>query len=374
MSAPDAAPLARTPLHALHVERGARMVPFAGWEMPVHFEDGVLAEHLWTRASAGLFDVSHMGQILVEGPGAADALERLVPADLRGLPVDRMRYTQLLAEDGGVLDDLMVTRLAAPGAWDRFALVVNASRREADIRWMAPRLLGGGLHVLDDRALLALQGPLAEPALEALAPGVANLPFMGAGDVSWRGVPMLVTRSGYTGEDGFEVSVPASAVTDFARALLADPRVKPVGLGARDSLRLEAGLCLYGHDIDETTSPVEAGLGWSIGKRRRLEGGFPGAARVQREFTQGPSRRRIGLALEGRQPAREGAEIVDAQGAVVGAVTSGGFAPSLGRAIAMGYVDAAHAREGASLAALVRGKTLPARVAPLPFHPHRYRR
>lgn len=346
------------------------MAPFAGYDMPVQYPAGIIAEHAWTRESAGLFDVSHMGQALLEGPGAAAALETLVAADIVGLAGTRTRYTQLLNDHGGILDDLMVTRLPArvPGE-DCLFLVVNAARKDDDFALIRERLPQVSLTILEDRALVALQGPKAAQIVAEAWPVVRDLPFMG-----WREAPgaCWLSRSGYTGEDGFELSIPVAAASSLVERFLQDERVKPVGLGARDSLRLEAGLCLYGHDIDETTSPVEAGLAWSIGKRRRAEGGFPGFARIARELREGPQRLRVGLLLEGRQPAREGCEIVDADGAPVGAITSGGFAPSLDRAVAMGYVASAHAAPGARLGAVSRGKRLPARVVALPFFPHRY--
>ncbi|HEY8578710.1 MAG TPA: glycine cleavage system aminomethyltransferase GcvT [Beijerinckiaceae bacterium] len=361
--------LRRTPLHALHARLGARMAAFAGYDMPIQYPAGVLAEHRWTRDSAGLFDVSHMGQAILEGLDAARGLETLVAADLVALPEGRTRYTQLLNAAGGVLDDLMVTRCAGrrEGA-ERLLLVVNAARKEADFALIRARLPHLVLTPLEDRALLALQGPLAVDALAAHWPALRDMPFMSFVTEGAR----FAWRSGYTGEDGFEISTPAQEAEAFAQRLLEDPRVRPVGLGARDSLRLEAGLCLYGHDLDETTSPVEAGLAWSIGRRRRAEGGFPGAERILRELRDGPARRRVGLALEGRQPAREGAEIVTPAGEEVGRVTSGGFAPSLDRPVAMGYVAAAHAGPGARLDLRVRGKALPARVVATPFVPHRF--
>lgn len=363
-----------TPLHSLHLRRGARMGGFAGWDMPIQYADGLMAEHKWTRSSAGLFDVSHMGQILLEGPGAVVALERLVAADIAGLGENRTRYAQFLTPSGGIIDDLMVTRLpaqaAAPAGIDRLFLVVNAGRKAVDVAHLAQSLAGSGVNmqVLDERALIALQGPRAVDVLKDRLPGVEAMRFMSFMTIG----EALITRSGYTGEDGYEISLPASQISAFADDLLDDARVKPMGLGARDSLRLEAGLCLYGHEIDETTSPVEAGLAWSIGKQRRIEGGFTGADRIQRELRDGPARKRIGLLLDGRQPAREGAQIAAPDGQIVGAVTSGSFAPSMERCIAMGYVAAPHARTDTPLKVLVRGKALPARVVPMPFVPHTY--
>ncbi|WP_194743289.1 glycine cleavage system aminomethyltransferase GcvT [Thermaurantiacus tibetensis] len=370
------AALATLPLDALHRRLGARMVPFAGHAMPLHYAKGVIAEHLWTRAHAGLFDVSHMGQLTISGQGAAAWLERLCPGDILGLRPGRMRYSLLLAEDGGILDDLMVTN-----AGDHLALVVNGATRASDLAYMGARLAPGlELRHLADLALLALQGPEAATALGRLgiaaAPGgvpVEALKFMEAGAFTWRGTPLWVSRSGYTGEDGFEISVPAEAAEALAEALLAMPEVKPVGLGARDSLRLEAGLPLYGHDLSPETEPVEAGLAFAISKRRKVEGGFPGAERILKALLDGPARRRVGLKPEGRQPVREGATI-HAGDAAVGVVTSGGYGPSVGGPIAMGYVAAAHAADGTALEIEVRGRRLPARVVPLPFWQKSYAR
>jgi aminomethyltransferase len=366
----------RTPLHALHVELGARMAPFAGYDMPIQFASGILAEHLHTRAHAGLFDVSHMGQAELVGPDhatVAAALERLCPADILGLAPGRQRYTQFLNAEGGVIDDLMVAR--PPEADGRLNLIVNAARKTVDFELLDKNLPHSvRLTVLDRLALVALQGPAAVAALERLAPGSGALAmaFMTARPIEFGRISAFVSRSGYTGEDGFEISLPADEAEAFARRLLADSDVAPIGLGARDSLRLEAGLCLYGHELDEATDPIEAGLAWSIQKRRRVEGGFPGAARVQAALARGTARQRVGLRPEGRAPAREGAEIVDASGAEIGRVTSGGFGPSIGGPIAMGYVASSAAAPGAPVSLTVRGKPLAARVAPLPFHPHAY--
>ena len=366
-----------TPLHALHVELGARMGPFAGYDMPIQFA-GILAEHLHARARAGLFDVSHMGQAELVGPDhatVAAALERLCPADFVGLAPGRQRYSQLLNAEGGIIDDLMVAR--PPGVDGKLNLVVNASRKAVDFALLESNLPSSVRLVrLDRLALVALQGPAAVAALERLEPGsgLAAMSFMSARPVSFGRFTAFVSRSGYTGEDGFEISLPADEAEAFARRLLADPDVAPIGLGARDSLRLEAGLCLYGHELDETIDPIEAGLGWSIQKRRRLEGAFPGAARIQAALAAGPARKRVGLKPEGRAPARDGAEIVDASGAEIGRVTSGGFGPSVGGPIAMGYVASSAASPGTPLSLMVRGKPLAARVSPLPFHPHAYHR
>jgi aminomethyltransferase len=364
------APLKQTPLHALHRELGARIVAFAGYEMPLHYARGILGEHLHTRARAGLFDVSHMGQLRLAGRDPAAALEALVPGDLKGLATSRMRYTLFLNEAGGILDDLIATRRE-----DGFMLVVNAARKQADLEHLRAHLGAAAMvEAVEDRALLALQGPAAAAVLSRHVAGIAGLGFMTAAQVAIAGRNCLLTRSGYTGEDGFEISVPADAAEDLARRLLAEPEVLPVGLGARDSLRLEAGLCLYGHDIDETTTPVEADLAWTIGKRRRSEGGFPGAAAVLRQLAEGPARIRVGIRPEGRVPAREGAEIVTDTGNRIGRVTSGGFGPSVSGPIAMGYVERLHAAAGAVVQLLVRGVPRPARIVRLPFVPTRYYR
>jgi aminomethyltransferase len=368
-----------TPLAALHRELGGRMVPFAGYAMPVHYPAGIMQEHLHCRAAAALFDVSHMGQAELVGEGAAAALERVTPADVQVLKPGRQKYGLLTTAEGGILDDFMVANLG-----DRLFLVVNASRKHVDLPCIESVLPAGvALRPLPDRALVALQGPQAVAAIATLAPGIAGLPFMGVGRFDIAGVPALVSRSGYTGEDGVEVSVPADRAEAFARALLALPGVQAAGLGARDSLRLEAGLCLYGNDIDETTSPVEAALTWTIGKRRRMEWNFPGAGRVREELANGTTRLRVGIRPEGRQPAR-GHTPVHAPGGVapqgapggsaIGEVTSGGFGPSLNAPVAMGYVARDHAADGTALDLMVRGKAVPARVAPMPFVPHRYAR
>jgi aminomethyltransferase len=362
--------LARTPLYDLHVAQGARVVPFAGYAMPVQYKSGIIAEHLHTRANAGLFDVSHMGQAVLSGPDAARKLEMLVPADIVGMAPGRQRYTQFLDESGGIVDDLIVSRL--PGAEERLGLVVNASNKEADFAHVRTSLPDLKLEVFADRALLALQGPKAAEVLARLLPDVEKMAFMSWREFAWNGLPLFVSRSGYTGEDGFEISVPGAQARDFAELLLASPDVMLVGLGARDSLRLEAGLCLHGHDIDTSTNPVEAGLAWSIQKRRREEGGFPGAERVQRELADGPARRRVGLELAGKAPAREGAEVSAPDGRPIGRVTSGGFAPSLGGPIAMAYVARDFAAPGTDLNIVVRSTPLAARVTQMPFVPHRY--
>jgi aminomethyltransferase len=363
------APLRRTALHPLHLRLGAKMVAFAGYEMPLHYAAGILAEHLHTRAQAGLFDVSHMGQVRMTRPDSVDRLETLVPGDLRALPPMRLRYTLLLNERGGILDDLIVTRTG-----QALNLVLNAARKEADLAHLRERLGGSGIIPLEHRALLALQGPAAAAVLARLAPRIDGLAFMRAATVRLAGCDCVISRSGYTGEDGFEISVPDAHAVRVAELLLAQSEVLPVGLGARDSLRLEAGLCLYGHDIDETTTPVEAGLAWTIGSRRRQEGGFPGAAVILRQLAQGPGRKRVGIRPDGRAPAREGTPIEDGAGNPIGQVTSGGFGPSVGAPVAMGYVETAHAAPGTALSLTVRGTPRPARVAPLPFVPTRYYR
>jgi aminomethyltransferase len=368
--------LQRTPLYELHVSLGAKMVPFAGYEMPVQYPLGVLKEHLHTRAGAGLFDVSHMGQAVLIGPDhetTAAALEALIPADILNLKPGQQRYSQLLNDDGGIIDDLMVTRSADAGDDGSLMLVVNASRKEVDYAHIAAALPDDvRLEPMPERALLALQGPAAKDVMAKLSDFAAGLPFMGAASGKVGAFDCHVSRSGYTGEDGFEISVASSQVEKLARLLLAQEGVQPIGLGARDSLRLEAGLCLYGHDIDETTSPIEAGLLWSIQKRRRTEGGFPGAARIQDEIANGPRRRRVGIKPEGRAPAREGTGVVALLGDPIGAVTSGGFGPSVNAPVAMGYVGASYAEPGTPVNLMVRGKALPALIATMPFAPHRY--
>jgi aminomethyltransferase len=359
-----------TPLASLHRELGGRMVPFAGYLMPVQYPAGILTEHLHTRAAASLFDVSHMGQAELVGEGAAAALERVTPADVQALKPGRQKYGLLTTDDGGILDDFMVANLG-----DRLFLVVNASRKHVDLPRIESALPAGVvLKPLPDRALIALQGPEAVAAVATLAPGIADLSFMGVGSFNIAGVAALVSRSGYTGEDGVEISVLADHAEGFARALLALPGVQPAGLGARDSLRLEAGLCLYGNDIDETTSPVEAALTWTIGKRRRTAWDFPGAGRVRDELANGTERLRVGIKPEGRQPARGHTPIRAPGGPTIGEITSGGFGPSLGGPMAMGYVARQHAADGTALELMVRGKALPAVVAPTPFVPHRYAR
>ncbi|MFB0613086.1 glycine cleavage system aminomethyltransferase GcvT [Aurantiacibacter poecillastricola] len=361
------------PLDGWHRARGARMVPFAGYSMPMQYE-GIIAEHLWTRTHAGLFDVSHMGQLTVDGSEATGALEALMPADLAALKSGRVRYSLLLAENGGILDDLMVTNIGKDGEGP-FRLVVNGATKHDDIahlRANLPDAVGMACHF--DHALLALQGPEAAAVLDELLPGIADdTAFMQAVSRDWNGTALLICRAGYTGEDGFEISLPEESAAEFADSLMADDRVKPVGLGARDSLRLEAGLPLYGHDIDTSTDPVSAGLAFAISRRRRDEGGFPGSDNIARMLAESPPRSRVGLLLDGRVPAREGAG-VSAGGEVVGQVTSGGFAPSVESPIAMAYVRDDVAKSGTEVTVNVRGRELPARVVDMPFVPHNYRR
>ena len=362
------------PLDAWHRARGGRMVEFAGYWMPIQYE-GIIPEHEWTRQHAGLFDVSHMGQLLVSGEGVAAALEAVLPIDLATLKPGRIRYSLLLDDEGGVLDDLMVTNVTPTGGDPEYYLVVNGATKWDDIGHLREHLPDEiTLTHLDDRILLALQGPEAAAVLESLLPGVTqDLVFMQGTSREWGGAPLGIGRSGYTGEDGFELSYPAELADTLADALLADARVRPVGLGARDSLRLEAGLPLYGHDLSPETSPIEAGLTFGINKRRRTEGGYPGAERINREIVEGTGRKWVGLALDGRLPAREGA-LVFVGDTQVGTVTSGGFSPTLGHPIAMAYVDAAHAATDTPLEIEVRGKRLSAKVAKTPFVPHRYYR
>ena len=367
------------PLDAWHRARGARMVPFAGYEMPIQYtgpQGGIMAEHQWVREHAGLFDVSHMGQLIVEGEGAAEALERILPGDISALRSGRIRYSLLLAEDGGILDDLMVTNVTPPGAeTQRFYLVVNGATKWDDIAFLREHLPDEiTLTHLDDRGLLALQGPEAAAVLEGIAPGATNeLFFMQGTSVEWCGEALGIGRGGYTGEDGFELSFPAERLTELADALLADDRVRPIGLGARDSLRLEAGLPLYGHDLDASVDPVEGGAAFAISKRRREEGGFHGAERILGHLADGPAKKLVGFAVEGRMPVREGA-IIYSSDAQVGRVTSGGFAPTVGAPIAMGYVESQYSAPGTPLEAEVRGRRVPLTVETMPFIPHRYHR
>ncbi len=360
--------LRTTPLDALHRSLGARMVAFAGYSLPVQYGPGVLAEHRHTRTGASLFDVSHMGQFTLRGDGAAAALERLAPGDFQALAPGRQRYTLLLNDIGGILDDLMVANYG-----DRLMVVANASRKEADAHHIAQGLPPGlGFDQHPDRALLALQGPAAAGVMERLCPAAAGLPFMGVAEAPVGGGPAGISRCRYTGAAGFEISVLASDAEALATRLLAEPGVLPAGLGARDSLRLEAGLCLYGTDIDELTTPVEANLAWTIGKRRRAEGGFAGATVVLDQLKTGPHRLRVGLRPTGKAPARSLTPIASTDGLSAGGVTSGGFSPTLGAPIAMGYVRRDVSAPGTELQLLVRDQILPAHVVPLPFVPHRF--
>lgn len=369
--------LKTTPLHALHLRLGARMVPFAGYAMPVQYGAGLMAEHKHCRSAAALFDVSHMGQLRLVGADAAAALETLVPVDIVDLGVGRQRYAFFTNASGGLLDDLMVVRPEPGAGFGDLFLVVNAGCKDADTRHLVTHI-GHRCQVvpMPERALLALQGPQAAAALSRLNPGVAALVFMSGGVFELAGARCFVTRSGYTGEDGFEISVPAEQAEALAEALLAQPEVQPAGLGARDTLRLEAGMCLYGHDIDTTTSPVEAGLTWAIQKVRRpggaRAGGYPGAAAIEKQLAGGAPSKRVGLVGLERAPVREGASIVDAHGRKLGHVTSGTLSPSVNQPIAMAYLPQDHAQPQHEVYAEVRGKRLPMRVSPMPFHPHRY--
>ena len=358
-----------TPLLTLHRELGGKLVDFAGYLLPVQYPAGIMAEHKQCRNAAALFDVSHMGQVELRGAEADAKLERLVPGELQKLGVGRQRYTFFTNDTGGILDDLIVARLQ-----DRLFVVVNAACKTADIAHLRANLPGIEVKELTDRALIALQGPKAVDALARHAPAAADLTFLSIAEMEVAGIPAVVSRSGYSGEDGFEISLPAAQAEAVTRKLLAEPEVEPAGLGARDSLRLEAGLCLYGHDLTPETTPVEAGLTWAIGKRRREHGGFPGASVVQRQLVEGPPRRRVGLKPEGRAPVREGATLTDAEGKKVGVVTSGGFGPTVGGPVAMGYVSAGLAEIGSRLFAEVRGKQLPVTVTELPFVQQRYAR
>lgn len=364
--------LKRTPLFNLHQELGAKIVPFAGYEMPVQYPLGIKKEHLHTREKAGLFDVSHMGQVLLKGKRAARALERLVPVDIVGLGKMRQRYALFTNEKGGVMDDLMVTNTG-----DHLFLVVNAACKNQDINHLQQHLSDQcQIEVLEDHALLALQGPKAAEVLAKLAPESADMVFMTAKNLKLNGVDCFVTRSGYTGEDGFEISVPNSEAEALARTLLADDDVEAIGLGARDSLRLEAGLCLYGHDLSNDISPVEASLLWALSKPRREGGGRPGgyigAPEIMSQMTNGVTRKRVGIKALGKMPVRDGAELVDENDEVVGVVTSGGFGPSVGAPVAMGYVPTAMAQEGVQLNALVRNKKVPVEIVKLPFVKQNY--
>lgn len=376
LTAADTSTLRHTPLFALHQQLGARMVAFAGYSMPVQYPQGLMAEHLHTRQSAGLFDVSHMGQLLLSGADAAAALETLMPVDVQDLGVHKQRYGLLLNDAGGILDDLMLVNRGSD-----WLLIVNGACKDGDIAHIQERI-GQRCEVLPlpDQALLALQGPLAAAALARLIPGVADLVFMTGGHFDWLGHPLYITRSGYTGEDGFEISVPAAGAEALAIELLAQAEVAPIGLGARNSLRLEAGLCLYGNDIDSSTTPVEANLNWAIQKVRRSggarEGGFPGAALIlsQLQNPQLLQRKRVGLIAQERIPVREPAPLQNAQGQTIGHITSGLLSPSLNQPVALGYVQPAYAALDTEIFALVRGKSVPMKVAATPFVPTNYHR
>ncbi len=370
--------LQRTPLYDEHVRLGAKLVPFAGYDMPVQYPSGIMAEHKWTREHAGLFDVSHMGQCFVESPDfetTASALELIVPADIRGLPQKQQRYSQLLAADGGVLDDLMITRPANAIHEGLLWIVVNAGRKHDDFAHFEKHLPSQvKFTIAPELALIALQGPTSERVMNDIAPAFSALKFMGHETGKINDMQVHVSRSGYTGEDGFEISVSAKDAPKLWNMLLSNSEVKPIGLGARDSLRLEAGLCLYGHELDETISPVEADLVWSIGKRRRTEGGFIGAERVLKEIADGPKRKRVGIKPDGKAPARDGTIVQDMTGREIGKITSGGFGPSVNGPIAMGYVETGSSVPGTSVQLIVRGQAMPATIVKLPFVPARFKR
>ena len=363
-----------TPLKDLHLQLDARMVPFAGYEMPVQYSDGVKTEHLHTRQRAGLFDVSHMGQITITGKGVAKALEALVPVELEDLGINKQTYALLTNDYGGILDDLMIVRQSE----NCFFLVVNADRKDQDLEYLKSNLDGFDVNYMENQGLLALQGPAAAQVIKELAPESQEMVFMSGSRVNLDGIDCYMTRSGYTGEDGFEISVSAEFSELLARKLLSYERVKAIGLGARDSLRLEAGLCLYGHDIDVKTTPIEASLLWSISRSRRLNGhksgGFPGAHIILRESIHGAARKRVGLKIEGRAPVRDGVDIINKEGEVIGIVTSGGFGPSLAAPVAMAYIKTEYSEIGTELGAIVRGKTHRIFVQKMPFIPNRYQR
>ncbi|PYF84905.1 aminomethyltransferase [Marinomonas alcarazii] len=363
----------RTALCDLHVASGARMVEFAGYEMPVQYPLGVMKEHLWTRENAGLFDVSHMGQVILRGENVKAALEAILPVDVLGLAEGTQRYGMFTTDKGGITDDLMFANWG-----DEIFMVVNAGCKEQDFAYLQSTLVGCEVEIVNDRSLLAIQGPKAREVFARMVPDAATVTFMQSEKMSWQGVELWVSCSGYTGEDGYEVSVPNEHAEDFVNALLAFEEVEWIGLGARDSLRLEAGLCLYGHDIDTTTTPVEASLNWAIQKVRRLEGdragGFPGADIILAQFADKPARKRVGFLVDGRAPVREGVEIVNASGEVKGVVTSGGFSPTLAKPIVMAYVAAQSLDSSEALFANVRGKSIPLTQTSMPFVPSRYYR
>ncbi|WIY27793.1 glycine cleavage system aminomethyltransferase GcvT [Parasedimentitalea psychrophila] len=359
----------RTPLYDLHVELGGKMVDFAGWEMPVQYPMGIMGEHNHTRAKAGLFDVSHMGQVILRGADAAAKLETLVPAAITTLKEGKARYTFFTNDDGGIMDDLIVAN-----AGDHLFVVVNASMRHQDIPHMAKHLDGIEVTEIFDRALVAVQGPAAQNVVGDLCPAAREMSFMQTMVADIIGVECRISRLGYTGEDGFEISIPEDKAVEVCRALLAHEDCEPVGLGARDSLRLEAGLCLYGNDIDNSTSPVEASLTWAMQKRRREDGGFPGAARIQRDLAQGTARKLVGIRPTGRAPARAGVELQDLDGTAIGAITSGGFGPTVGAPVAMGYVATEFSTPGQKINLIIRGKAQPAEITALPFVAQNYKR
>jgi aminomethyltransferase len=359
--------LKRTPLYAVHTKLGAKMVPFAGYEMPLQYK-GIVAEHEHCRSQAAFFDISHMGLAMLRGDDAADALETLVVSDLKGLPAGKLRYTLLTNAAGGIIDDLMVVN----GGF-YIVVIVNAARKDVDFAYIQDRIGDRmSMEIWEDRALLALQGPASAAVLARLAPASRHMLFMSMETLKIGEIRCGVTRSGYTGEDGFEIVVDSADARTIAELLLEEPEVMPAGLGARDTLRLEAGLCLYGQDIDETTTPVEAGLGWTVNRRRREEGGFPGDEVILRQMAEGPKRKRVGIMLDGRIPARAGAKIIDPQGAPLGTITSGSYGPTVGGPVAMGYVRTHAAVPETPVSVLVRDKPLPGRVVKLPFVPHRY--
>ncbi|MBL8631256.1 MAG: glycine cleavage system aminomethyltransferase GcvT [Rhodospirillaceae bacterium] len=376
--ADHAGPIKTTPLNDLHISLGGKMVPFAGYSMPVNYELGVLKEHLHTRSAAGLFDVSHMGQAELIGADVDAALETLIPGDIKALQPGRIRYSTLLTPSGGIIDDLMVTRPAEPHMANRLVLVVNAACKDSDLDHIERRLAGRVKVVRqEDRALLALQGPSAAAVLARFVPGCDAMVFMSSKIDQFKlpsgeKVDVRLFRSGYTGEDGYEISIPNSKVVEVAKALLGQSEVKPIGLGARDSLRLEAGLCLYGSDIDTSTTPIEADLSWIISKRRKLEGGFPGDHKIIEQINTGAPKLRVGIKPEGRAPARAHTEVLNESGEPIGEITSGGFGPSVNGPIAMGYVKAGYAAPGTKVQLVVRGQRLPADIVAMPFAPHRY--
>ncbi|WP_170370189.1 glycine cleavage system aminomethyltransferase GcvT [Ruegeria arenilitoris] len=359
----------RTPLYDLHVELGGKLVDFAGWEMPVQYPLGIMGEHKQCREKAALFDVSHMGQVILRGENVGEKLEALCPQAFATLPEGKARYGFFTNEDGGIMDDLIVSN-----AGDHFFVVVNAALRDQDIPHMRAHLDGVEVTEIFDRALVAVQGPKAEDVVGALCPAARDLKFMETTVAPIDGVECRISRLGYTGEDGYEISIPEDKAIEVTRALLAHEDCEPAGLGARDSLRLEAGLCLYGNDIDQSTSPIKANLAWAIQKRRKEEGGFPGADRIQRELAEGPARKLVGIKPDGRAPARQGVEVQDLQGNTIGQITSGGFGPTVGGPVAMGYVAAGHTEPGEQVNLIIRGKAQPAQIVALPFVKQNYKR